>query len=295
MLGIAFALAMALSWAGAGIVLRSLPIDLDVFLVNGLRALFGLLALAVIVVATGAVGHFQSLTGSQILYLVASMLVAGVLGDALYISSLRLLGMTRCFPIISSYPLFTVLLSALLLGEHIRWPMVVGMFVVFVGVGLVGRPERGTDEGSDATTHSGHALRGVFMALAASILYAAEGILISLGAQEVPPMVANSVRMPVVVVVSLLIAGQRRHWGQIRCRDRRTLGLLCLAGFLAGTVAGSLWVAAVRFAGPSRAAIVGSVAPLFAVPLSVVLLHERPTRLTLAGTVLTVIGIILVV
>ncbi|MBM3188284.1 MAG: EamA/RhaT family transporter, partial [Chloroflexi bacterium] len=35
--------------------------------------------------------------------------------------------------------------------------------------------------------------------------------------------------------------------------------------------------------------------PLFAVPLSAVLLHERPTRYTLAGTVLSVVGIALVI
>jgi len=115
MLGMFFALGMALCWAATGIVLRSLPTRLDVFVVTGLRALFGMLAIALLVVATGSTGQFRLLTAPKTLCLAGSILAGGVLGDTLYLQSLRVLGMTRCFPIISCYPLFTVLYSALLL------------------------------------------------------------------------------------------------------------------------------------------------------------------------------------
>jgi len=293
-LGIAYAFGMAVSWAVMGIVLRRIPSRLGVFLVNGLRALFGLLAVVLLVVATGRCGAFRLLSCADVLYLVGSILAGGVLGDVLYLSSLRLLGMPRCFPIINSYPLFTVILSVVLLGEQVSGAMIGGMLLVFAGIYLVARP-RGTAGGGEAALPRRELIRGILMALAAAALYGIEGILVSLGVGGVDGIVANSVRVPVVVVLSLLLALRRGGWRQVQGLDRRTVGLLILGGALGWAVAGSFWVAAVRLAGPSKAAIIGSTAPLFAVPLSVVLLGEKPTRWTLGGTALTVVGIMLVV
>jgi drug/metabolite transporter (DMT)-like permease len=76
--------------------------------------------------------------------------------------------------------------------------------------------------------------------------------------------------------------------------DRRTLCLLCLAGLLGWGVGGTLYTLAIQLTGPSMTAIISSTAPLFAVPLSYIFLKERPTRHTLIGTVISVIGIALV-
>jgi DME family drug/metabolite transporter len=295
MLGIVFALGMALCWASMGIVLRSLPARLDAFVVTGLRATFGMVAIALLVVATGGVAQYRLLTTTKVLYLVGSILAGGVVGDTLYLQSLRLLGMQRSFPIINSFPLFTVLCSALLLGERISLVTMSGMLLVFAGIYLVARSKESSGGGASGGASSRDVTRGVLMAVGTAALYGIEGVLVSLGAQDVSSIVANSVRVPVVAVVASLIAAGRGQWSQVSCLDRRTVLLLVLAGSVGWALAGSLWVAAIRFAGPSRAAIVGSTAPLFGVPLSMLFLREKPTRYTLAGTVLTVAGIILVV
>jgi len=277
------------------IVLRSLPARLDAFVVTGLRATFGVVAIALLVVATGGVAQYRLLTTTKVLYLVGSILAGGVVGDTLYLQSLRLLGMQRSFPIINSFPLFTVLCSTLLLGERISLVTMSGMLLVFAGICLVARSKESTGGSASGGTSSRDVTRGVLMAVGTAALYGVEGVLVSLGAQDVSSIVANSVRVPVVAVVASLIAAGRGHWSQVSCLDRRTVLLLVLAGSVSWALAGSLWVAAIRFAGPSRAAIVGSTAPLFGVPLSMLFLREKPTRYALAGTVLTVAGIILVV
>lgn len=73
------------------------------------------------------------------------------------------------------------------------------------------------------------------------------------------------------------------------------LGLLALNGLLGWALAGSLWVSSIQLIGPSKASIIGSTAPLFAVPLGMIFLKERPSRYTLTGTLLTMAGVILVV
>ncbi|GAH63465.1 unnamed protein product [marine sediment metagenome] len=185
--------------------------------------------------------------------------------------------------------------SALLLGERISVLMMSGMLLVFVGIYLVARSEGSTGGGASGDVSSRHITRGVLMALGTAASYGIEGVLVSLGAQDVSALVANSVRVPVVAVVASLIAWRRGKWAQACRLDRRTVGLLVLAGVLGWGLAGSLWVAAIQYAGPSKAAIIGSTAPLFGIPLSMLFLREKPTRYTLAGTVLTVAGIVLVV
>ena len=75
---------------------------------------------------------------------------------------------------------------------------------------------------------------------------------------------------------------------------RRSLATMTAAGVL-GTGAGSLlWVVGVQHAGAARTAILSSTAPLFALPLAAVFLHERITRRVAVGTVLSIAGIWLV-
>jgi drug/metabolite transporter (DMT)-like permease len=64
---------------------------------------------------------------------------------------------------------------------------------------------------------------------------------------------------------------------------------------LAGTGLGSLFfILAIQLAGAGRTAVLTSTAPLLALPFSMLWLRERPTRWTLAGTLLTTVGIGLV-
>jgi drug/metabolite transporter (DMT)-like permease len=65
---------------------------------------------------------------------------------------------------------------------------------------------------------------------------------------------------------------------------------------LASTLFGSLlYVYAVGEAGPGKTSILNACAPLLALPLSVIVLKERITRIVALGTVICVAGIVLVV
>ncbi|MCA1670303.1 MAG: DMT family transporter [Thermomicrobia bacterium] len=50
-----------------------------------------------------------------------------------------------------------------------------------------------------------------------------------------------------------------------------------------------------KIAGAGRTAVLGATAPLFALPLSMLVLGERPGLRAVMGTLLTVVGIALVV
>jgi drug/metabolite transporter (DMT)-like permease len=281
-------------WACTTILLRFLGNRLDAFLVNGLRAAMSLLLIIPAMLITGHSGDFASLDWKSIVYLTSSVALGGVVGDALYVTSLKVLGVHRAFPITNSYPLFTMLFSAILLGERVTWLMLVGMTLVMLGVYSVARPKKATIQAEEPTPKR-QLVRGVLLGLATAAIWGVTTVILSMGLKGINTLVANTIRVPVVVLLSLFAAGRRGHLGEIKAIRWPTLRLLLLAGLFGWGLGGTLYATALQLAGPSRTAIISATAPLFAVPLSMVFLQEKPTRNTLIGTVLSIAGIALVI
>jgi len=294
-LGILYALGMSLCWAGSGIAMRKLSTFMDPFVLNGVRAAFSLVALGLLFPLMGDPEAFRALTTLQIFYLIASVILGGVVADTLYVAGLRLLGMSRCFPIVNSYPLFTVLFGVLFLGEPLEWQTLLAAALVLVGIYFVVQPARRSAQAESHPLPGRQLIRGGLIALLTAIIYGLECVIISVGAEGVNGLVANGIRVPVVVIVSLAIAAPRGALKEIARFSWRTIWLLVAAGVLGWSLAGTFWVLSIQALGPGRAAIIGSAAPLFAAPMNRLFLGERPSRLVLAGTVLTVLGIVLVV
>jgi drug/metabolite transporter (DMT)-like permease len=92
----------------------------------------------------------------------------------------------------------------------------------------------------------------------------------------------------------LALTSVRGGWGELKRLDARSWAVLFAASLL-GTGFGSLlFVLSIQLIGAGRTAVLTSTAPLMAIPFSMVWLQERPTRWTVAGTVLTTMGIALV-
>lgn len=293
-LGIIFAFAQAFAWSCTSLVLRNLSTRLDPFVVNGVRAVFGLIVLVPILLLTANLQEFALLTPNSLVYLIGSVVLGGVFGDALYVMSLKSLGVGVAFPISNSFPLFTVIFSALLLGTAIEWPTIVGMVLIMAGVYFVARPQGSVEQGASATPKR-QLILGVLTALAAAVLWGLNTVVMSMGIEGVNGAIANAVRMPAVILISFVAAAWRGQMGSVRHIDRRTLRLLIIAGILGWGFSAYFWVMAVQLAGPSKTSIISATAPLFAVPLSAILLHERPTRYTWIGTALTTLGVLFVV
>ena len=296
-IGILLAFGMALCWAGSGIALQRPSQRMDVFVVSGTRALSGFVFLLPIIFILGLAHQVQRLSPSQWLYVIGSIVVGGMIGDVCYVLGLRFIGMSRSFPIINSYPLFTIFYTAILLGRRIQVQNVIGALLVLAGVYCIARSSwsRGVSIVERDRDRQSSALLGVAMALSAAAAYGLEAILISLGVGDVNGIVANAVRVPVMILFAFSVAGARGALREHRGIDLSTLASVALAGLLGWALAGSMWVTSIQIIGPSQAAIIGSTSPLFAVPLSVLILHERPTRWTLVGTFLAVAGVILVI
>jgi drug/metabolite transporter (DMT)-like permease len=179
-----------------------------------------------------------------------------------------------------------------LIGEPLTWTLILGALLVVVGIILVSRSAG--DVTSGRVIEPGARRVGLLLAFAVSVLWAIGQVSLKPGAAGVHSVVANSVRQPLAALLLVVPCLLRGRWRELRSLDRKSWGIIVLAS-LVGTGFGTLlFVMAIQMTGAGRTAILTSTAPLMAVPFSMLWMSERPTRLTLAGTLLTTMGIALV-
>ena len=71
--------------------------------------------------------------------------------------------------------------------------------------------------------------------------------------------------------------------------------MILAGGFLGMTLGSLLYTYTVDLIGAAVASLLGSTAPLFALPISIFFLKERYTPKSIIGALLTVLGVVLVV
>lgn len=292
MIGELAALGCALTWAVSSILLKKPVVEMGPVAANLIRTWVGAVVFWAVLLATGKFDQLLHLSAHTIFALVVSMIVGLGIGDTLYFRSLQLIGVSRALPISGSYPLPTLLLAAVLLGEPVGLPQVAGTLLIVASVYLLSLAGRQPDEGL-GQKHD--ARLGAALAIVAALLWAGSTILLKSGVEQTEVSVANSLRLPAAGLV-LLAVGLRRSGGiKVREIRRATLGLVLVSGVIGTAVGSALYLTSVIYAGAAKAAALQSVSPFFAAPLAFISLKERPSRATLFGTLLSVAGVWLLV
>jgi drug/metabolite transporter (DMT)-like permease len=203
-----------------------------------------------------------------------------------------LAGVSWAMPVASVNPLVAVLLASLFLDEPLSWSLLGGALLVVVGVTLLSRPAGQSTAGRTIEPAARRA--GLLMALVTALLWGIGQVTLKPATEGMHSVVANAVRQPMGLALLLALTLGRGRWRDLRRLDRRSWAVILVAS-LVGTGLGTLFfVMAIQTAGAGRTAVLTSTSPLLAMPFSMLWLHERPTRWTLTGTLLTTAGIVLV-
>lgn len=289
-MGEAAALASAVTWASTSIVLSRLGARYAAPVLSASRLLLATpIALIFLLVAGRGEGRVAPLA---VLAMIASGVIGYGIGDTTYIRSLRHIGLQRVAPTTTAvWVALSALGGVLLLHEAASWRLAAGSTGVIAGTYLIVAHATEPLLAPTAARRWG-ALPTVAAIGTVACAWTAATLLVAGARGSLTSTAIAAIRLPaggiaIAVLTSTTTAG-RAHWRALpRGRDlAATIGIATV-----GTGLGSwLYLYAVTTAGAARAVVLNSTAPLMALLLSVLLLHERVSWRIALGSALCMAG-----
>jgi len=313
-LGDLYALGGAATFAISSAIIKRLNIIGNASQLNFLRTIIGALLFLLQLMIVGQVQELFHIKGLVLVYLALSVIFNVVLGDTAFFESQNKLGVKIATPIVNTFPYFTIIFAVLLLGEQVSTSLILGSFLLIPGVILLSLDEiedkRTYLEDSTEVSDDSHSHRekiiGLLLVLFAIACYTAGIIYTTIATKGLTPVVANSIRLPVGALglfglVTIIdrqpsqkektTTGWPNFIQSIRQSTWQEKILIVIAGVF-GTYLSSLFlVLSVQAIGASRSAILFSTGPFFSLPLAVLWLKEHVGWKTLLGTIMTIIGL----
>jgi DME family drug/metabolite transporter len=285
------ALGAALSWAISSVLLKPLSREFHPGALNGLRCIVAALFFGFIILVSGKTEEVLDIDLPEMAALVSGSIIGIALGESLFIYSLRFIDVSRAYPIsICGYPVVTILLAVLFLGEVFTLVTLLGSALVLVGIFLIAFPR-----GSFRIAFSSSEERlGLFLVFLTVVLWGVGTVLIRQGVREGDLIAANFVRLSGTVL--FIFPFTARHWGQFLPSPAgwRLPALGAATGLLSFGIGGLLFLAGLQLAGAGKTSLLSSVSPLFSVPLAVLFLEEKVTLRLILGVILSITGIWLI-
>jgi drug/metabolite transporter (DMT)-like permease len=289
-IGIVIGLLSSALFAIQNVLIRGQREGVNALIANSIKMWVSLPLMIVLVVIPWRYHEFL-LPPHVLLPLTISVLLGGAFGDAAYLSSQERIGVSRAFPISNTYPIITYLFALFLLDDVLRVSTSLGIILAVVGVILVSR-ELAT--GNTDEKEIPYDWRGLALALASSIMFAFATIFMEIGVTDIDPIDANLFRMSIgsLAMVPIFTVSYKSRTNPLSIKAVR---IIAVAGFFGMGFASLLYVASIKLVGATIGAVIGSTAPLFALPISVFYLKERVTWKGILGTIATIVGIWFVV
>jgi len=294
MIGELAALGAALSWTASALLYRKALQQTTPVAANILRLSC---TSAVLVLFLVSIGKLQALTSlpTSILVLAGVSGVVGLgLGDTLYMVSLKQIGVARAVPLSCTYPLFNLVWTVSLLGTPITLSVVLATIIIVLGIWLVTYEEQAGEAGIRRSV----LVRGIAAALATAVLWSVSITMMNVAVLEASDLdhalVINTVRSSVVAVFLLALSpllDRKREFLKARLR---TVAVLVAGGIVALGLGWFLLAYSFVVTVESRAVPISSTTPLFSTLVGLVFLHEKVNWKNALGSVVIVLGIILV-
>ena len=136
-LGILLAIAAAFGWGAGDVFVRRAMFGAQPESVTVVVAGMVLLALAILVVATGGTGGFAVPSAAFVVATAAMGLLTWISGNLLYFHGMRRAGVVVVAPILGIAPLFAIALAVTLGGERPSVSTLVGALAIVTGVVVV--------------------------------------------------------------------------------------------------------------------------------------------------------------
>jgi len=290
--GVLAAFFASFSWALAAVLYRkALAGFSDPWITNGLRAAPTFLFLLLLAVFVGKIDDFYfSLTNIHDLTIIfVATVIAIVVGDTFYMIALRNVGVSIGYPISFMYPVFVAFLASFILEEVITLILIVSLFLASAGVWLVSykAPEQKTPLGKREL------IVGVFSAMGATGCWSIAIIIFRISVKTADPLAVNALKILFLLIIFLPLLVVKFNDIKVKV-GRRTFFVLSLGGILGIGVGDWFLYISLAEIGAARATALTTSAPLLSLLLAILVLKEKVSKRQFLGTILIIIGVILV-
>jgi len=291
MIGEILALSAALCYAVSAVLYKRALRNIRYLPANLVRTVFATLLLLAILPATQY--HSSTITFDQLALIVIGSVFNLAIGDTLYFVGLKKIGISRTQPISSSYPLYSMLLAAMILNEGLTFAVAIGTPLVVVGIALVSLTK---NEKNNIALNSGATHLGVTSSIIAAVSWSIGLTVIKMALNDpnVDPIFATFISRTAALPFLLFAVVAAGESNQIRKLTRVDVTILAAGGMLAIGLGGILLFSSLALIDASRAIPLSSTTPLFSLVLASIYSGEKVGTRIVVGTILIVTGIILV-
>lgn len=256
----------------------------DSTVATAIRTIVVLLFSWLMVFIVGSESEIGSITPHTLIFLVLSGLATGA-SWLCYFKALQLGDINKVVPIDKSSTVLTILLAAILLGEKITLYSGIGIALIAVGTFLMIEKK---DVKSDIPKNK----RWIFYALGSAVFASLTAILGKIGISDVESNLGTAIRTGVVLVMSWIMVFVTGKQNKIKVISKKELGFICLSGLATG---GS-WLCYYKALHDGLASVVvpiDKLSILVTILFSYIVFHEKLSKKTAFGLVLTVGGTLL--
>ena len=237
------------------------------------------------VFAVGSAGEITSISLHTLIFLVLSGIATGA-SWLCYFKALQLGDINKVVPIDKSSTVLTILLAAFLLGEGITLFSGIGITLIAVGTFLM--IEKKDVQKSDVPKNR----RWIFYALGSTVFASLTSILGKIGISGVESNLGTAIRSGVVLIMSwmmVFVSGKGKELGGI---PKKELVFICLSG----VATGGSWICYYKALqdGPASVVVpIDKLSILVTILFSYIVFHEKLSKKTALGLILTVGGTLL--
>jgi drug/metabolite transporter (DMT)-like permease len=267
--------------------------EVGAFLTNRARLFFALFFVIALHWLSFGVLFPVSAAPERWFWLALSGCVGFAIGDACLFEAFVRVGPRLSTLIMAFSPALSVLLAWLVLGEALTAQDLLIIAIIIGGIAWVvsERPKRAADLQAEQGNRRQH-LIGLLWALGGATGQAAGVILTKIGlGNDVPALSGTLIRLVsafvVVWVITLLRGKFVSSLSMLRAHPHATRAI-ALGSFIGPVVGVWLTLVAVQRAPVGIASTLSSLAPIFLLPISYVLLGERLSKRAIAGTLLVI-------
>ena len=237
------------------------------------------------VFAVDSAGEITSISLHTLIFLVLSGIATGA-SWLCYFKALQLGDINKVVPIDKSSTVLSILLAAFLLGEGITLFSGIGITLIAVGTFLM--IEKKDVQKSDVPKNR----RWIFYALGSAVFASLTSILGKIGISGVESNLGTAIRSGVVLIMSwmmVLVSGKGKELGGI---PKKELVFICLSG----VATGGSWICYYKALqdGPASVVVpIDKLSILVTILFSYIVFHEKLSKKTALGLILTVGGTLL--